>query len=106
MMGGLGPLELIIICLLILPIIYWKYTSSVNRKNHQNKLVITRFNHSTENNETVNNEHIDNKSLESNHATIDSTTEDEKPTTIVQNITYNIHDSAISGDINNEINNK
>ncbi len=84
-------------------IIYWIYKSLGDPKNQQDKLIVTRLNHSTENNETVNHENIDSKSIESNHATANSASEDEKTTTIVQNITYNIHDSAISGDISNEI---
>ena len=61
------------------------------------------MNHGTENSEAVNDKEIDSKIVESNQDKADSSSENEKPTTIVQNITYNIHDSAISGDINNEI---
>ena len=102
MQGGLGPLEILIL-VLGLPIIYWGYRSLGNTKSHQEKLVITRLNHGTENNEAVNDKEIDSKIVESNQDKANSSSENEKPTTIVQNITYNIHDSAISGDINNEI---
>ena len=102
MLGGLGPLEM---CILFfgLPIIYWGYKSLGDPKNQHDKLIVSRLNHSTENNQTVNHEKTDSKVTESNHAAANSVSEDEKPTTIVQNITYNIHDSAISGDISNEI---
>ena len=102
MQGGLGPLEILIL-LLGFPIIYWGYRSLGNTKNHQEKLVITRLNHSTENSESVNDKEIDSEIVESNQEKANSSSENEKPTTIVQNITYNIHDRAISGDINNEI---
>ena len=102
MQGGLGPFEILIL-LLGFPIIYWGYRSLGNTKNHQDKLVITRLNHSIENSEAVNDKEIDSEIVESNQEKANSSSENEKPTTIVQNITYNIHDSAISGDINNEI---
>ena len=102
MLGGLGPFEILIL-LLGFPIIYWGYRSLGNTKNHQEKLVITRLNHSTENSESVNHKEIDSEIVESNQEKANSSSENEKPTTIVQNITYNIHDSAISGNINNEI---
>lgn len=104
MQGGLGPLE---ICILIfgLPIIYWGYKSLGDKKTQQSNLIVSRLNHSTENNETVNHEKTDSKVTESNHAAANALSDNEKPTTIVQNITYNIQDSAISGDINNEIKN-
>ena len=102
MLGGLGPFEILIL-LLGFPIIYWGYRSLGNTKSNQEKLVITRLNHGTENSEAVNDKEIDSKIVESNQDKADSSSENEKPTTIVQNITYNIHDSAISGDINNEI---
>ena len=47
----------------------------------------------------------DHSNIESNDSTDDIEPKDVNPATIIQNITYNIQDSAISGDINNEIKN-
>ena len=47
----------------------------------------------------------DHSNMESNASTDDKESIDVNSATIVQNITYNIQDSAISGDINNEIKN-
>ena len=102
MIGGLGPLEMFIL-LLGLPFIYLGYKGLGTSKNHEDKLNIARLNHSKHNNEAANHESIDRKSIKSIHDKAESASQIEKPTTIVQNITYNIHDSAISGDISNKI---
>ena len=47
----------------------------------------------------------DHSNIESNNLTDDIESKDVNPATIIQNITYNIQDSAISGDISNEIKN-
>ena len=103
MMSGLGPMELI--CLFaILPIFYWIFTA-MGQNNKQNNPVITRVNHDSHNKNIENKTSSANQNKKYSKVSGNDTSDDIKPTTIVQNITYNIQDSAISGDINNEIKN-
>lgn len=49
---------------------------------------------------------VNHNKIGSNHHSNNHESNDSRQTTIVQNITYNIQDSAISGDISNEVNDK
>jgi hypothetical protein len=70
MIGGLGPLELIILVFII--ILIWRITS--RRSQKQQDTVVPQSNHINQSSENTSN--------------------------VINNVTYNIHDSAIAGDIN------
>ena len=102
MNGGIGPLEIIVLITIFL-ILYFlqnKLIPSVNKKikhsmssknqNPSNSIIETDYSDGHSN-------------METNASTDDKESIDVNSSTIVQNITYNIKDSAISGDINNEI---
>ena len=101
MFGGLGPLEIIvliiILCILMfIRILNKKITKSVSSKKHG----VMPSNRIIESDSSD-----DHSNIESNDLTDDIESKDVNPATIIQNITYNIQDSAISGDISNEIKN-
>ena len=101
MIGGLGPLEiivlLIIFCILMfIRILNKKVIKSVSSKKHG----VIPSNRIIESDSSD-----DHSNIESNDSKDDIESKDVNPATIIQNITYNIQDSAISGDINNEIKN-
>ena len=101
MFGGLGPLEIIVLiiifCILMfIRILNKKVIKSVSSKKH----VVMPSNRIIERDSSD-----DHSNIESNDSTDDIESKDVNPATIIQNITYNIQDSAISGDINNEIKN-
>lgn len=101
MFGGLGPLEIIvliiILCILMfIRILNKKIIKSVSSKKHG----VMPSNRIIESDSSD-----DHSNIESNDLTDDIESKDVNPATIIQNITYNIQDSAISGDINNEIKN-
>ena len=101
MIGGLGPLEIIVLltifCILMfLRILNKKVKKSVSSKKHG----VMPSNRIIESDSSD-----DHSNIESNDSKDDIESKDVNPATIIQNITYNIQDSAISGDINNEIKN-
>ena len=101
MFGGLGPLEIIvliiILCILMfIRILNKKIIKSVSSKKHG----VMPSNRIIESDSSD-----DHSNIESNNLTDDIESKDVNPATIIQNITYNIQDSAISGDISNEIKN-
>jgi len=101
MFGGLGPLEIIvliiILCILMfIRILNKKIIKSVSSKKHG----VMPSNRIIESDSSD-----DHSNIESNDLTDDIESKDVNPATIIQNITYNIQDSAISGDISNEIKN-
>ena len=101
MFGGLGPLEIIvliiILCILMfIRILNKKITKSVSSKKHG----VMPSNRIIESDSSD-----DHSNIESNDLTDDIESKDVNPATIIQNITYNIQDSAISGDISNDIKN-
>ena len=102
--GGFGLVEIIVLIIIFL-ILYFL----------QNKLIpsvtkIIKNSISSKNQDLsksiIETDYSDGHSvMESNASTDDKESTDAYSTTIVQNITYNIQDSAISGDIDNEIKN-
>ena len=101
MFGGLGPLEIIVLiiifCILMfIRILNKKVIKSVSSKKHGVMPSIRIIERDSSD---------DHSNIESNDSTDDIEPKDVNPATIIQNITYNIQDSAISGDINNEIKN-
>jgi len=101
MFGGLGPFEIIVLIiifctLMFIRILNKKVIKSVSSKKHG----VMPSNRIIESDSSD-----DHSNIESNNSTDDIESKDVNPATIIQNITYNIQDSAISGDINNEVKN-
>ena len=101
MFGGLGPLEMIVLIIIFCTLMFIrtlnkKVIKSVSSKKHG----VIPSNRIIESDSSD-----DHSNIESNDSKDDIESKDVNPATIIQNITYNIQDSAISGDINNEIKN-
>ena len=102
--GGFGLVEIIVLIIIFL-ILYFLQNKLIPSVTKIIKNSISSKNQDLSKSIIETDYSVVHSNMESNASTDDKESIDVNSTTIVQNITYNIQDSAISGDINNEIKN-